>query len=220
MKLNRALFVFLLATVIVSSFSAIVYAHRNKPFSVTFGIDQHNLLVISIPFVLTVEHNDRLPPLNQSTRTYICSFIKNNPGIHFRGICNSLNISIGVAQYHLGLLTKAGLLSIFRDGRYKRYFKSNRFTKREMTIISLLRHQTAKGILSILLERKYVSHNELASELSISSQALTWQISRLERAGIIQRAKDKMKTAYFLNEAKALAMRRCINFLDARAYKK
>lgn len=214
MKLNRALFVFLLATVIVSSFSAIVYAHRNKPFSVTVGIDQHNLLAISIPFVLTVEHNDRPPPLNQSTRMEIYSFIKNNPGIQFRGICSSLNLSIGVAQYHLGLLTKAGLLSIFRDGRYKRYFKSNKFTKREITIISLLRHQTAERILSILLKNQYASHNELASKLSISSQALTWQISCLEKVGVIQREKDEMKTVYFLDEANTLILRRCINLLE------
>lgn len=214
MKLNRALFVFLLTMILFSSFSAIVYAHGNKPFSVAVSIDQHNLFTFPLHFVLRIESNDRPPPLNQSTRTEIYNFIKNNPGTQFRGICNSLNLSIGVAQYHLGLLTKARLISTFRDGRYKRYFKSNKFTKREMTIISLLRHRTAGRILSILLERHYSSHNELASKLSITSQALTWQINRLEKAGIVQRAKDRMKTVYFLNEANASILDQCVNLLE------
>lgn len=216
MKLSRALFAFLLITILVSFLSAIVYAHGNRPFSITVSINQHNLFAVSIPFAFRVEPNDRPPPLNQSTRTQIYSFIKNNPGIHFRGICNSLNLSIGLAQYHLGLLTKAGLISTFRDWRYKRYFKSNKFTKREMSIISLLRHQTAERILSILLKKQHASHNELASKLSISSQALTYQMKRLEKVGFVQRTKDGLKTVYFLDAANTLTLRRCINLLDKK----
>lgn len=199
--------------ILVSSFSTMVYAYGNRPFAVAVGIDQHSFLGISIPFVLGVELSDKPPPLNQSTRTEIYSFIKSNPGIQFRGICASLNLSIGVVQYHLGILAKAGLLSIFRDGRYKRYFKSKRFTKREMTIISLLRHRTAERILSIILKRHHSSHNQLASKLSISSQALTWQMNRLEEVGIVKRAKDGMKTVYSMREDNARALERCINLL-------
>lgn len=215
MKLNYAFFAFLLAMILISSLSTIFYAHRNELLSVAVSTDQPNFFVISLPLVLRAEVNDRSSVLNQSTRILIYNFIKDNPGIQFRGICNSLNLSIGVAQYHLGLLTKAGLLSIFRDGRYKRYFKSNKFTKREMSIISLLRHQTVERIFSILLKRQRASHNELASKLSISSQALTWQINRLQKVGFLQRTKNGSKTVYFLDEANASTLKQCINFLKS-----
>ena len=59
--------------------------------------------------------------LNQTTRMDIYSFIKDNPGIHFRALSDCLNLPIGVLQYHLSLLVDGGLLSTYRDGRYKRY---------------------------------------------------------------------------------------------------
>ncbi len=81
--------------------------------------------------------------LNQTTRIQIYKFITNNPGINFRGICNSLMLPIGVVQYHLVVLMKGGLVSNRRDGRNKRYFESKKFSSIEMKIISVLRHETA-----------------------------------------------------------------------------
>jgi predicted transcriptional regulator len=81
--------------------------------------------------------------LNQTTRIQIYKFITNNPGINFRGICNSLTLPIGVVQYHLAVLMNGGLVSNRRDGRNKRYFESKKFSSIEMKIISVLRHETA-----------------------------------------------------------------------------
>jgi len=53
--------------------------------------------------------------LNQTTRVQIYNFITNNPGINFRGICNSLTLPIGVVQYHLAVLMKSGLVSNCKD---------------------------------------------------------------------------------------------------------
>jgi len=140
--------------------------------------------------------------------------IKTNPGIHFRGICVYLNLSVGVAQYHLGLLTKAGLVSFFLDGRYKRFFHSKEFGEREMKIISLLRHKTAGKILSILSEKKQLSHKDLASRLRISSQALTWQINRLRKMKLISFVTKGMKVRYFLDQENAAIVKRCLDFIS------
>ena len=48
------------------------------------------------------------PVLTNSTRIGIYEFIKDNPGIQFRGVSSQLGLSIGLAQFHLGVLTKAG----------------------------------------------------------------------------------------------------------------
>ena len=138
------------------------------------------------------------PILNNETRTEIYNFIKANPGVQFRAISSQLGLSIGLAQFHLGVLTKAGLVSFFRDGKYKRFFESKRFSKKQMRIIALLRHNTAGNILRMVLERKQVSHSELAHELSITSQGLTWQMNRLEKEGVIQESKDGMRLSYSL----------------------
>jgi len=143
------------------------------------------------------------PVLTNSTRIGIYEFIKDNPGVQFRGISSQLGLSIGLAQFHLGVLTKAGLVSFFRDGKYKRFFESKRFSKKQMKLISLLRHNTASRILRAIRERKEVSHGELAHELSITSQGLTWQMNRLRKNHLIAESKTNKKLLYSLEYANA-----------------
>jgi predicted transcriptional regulator len=143
----------------------------------------------------------QFPLINNSTRAEVYEFIVANPGIQFRGICTGLGIAIGTAEFHLGVLKKAGLISFFRDGKYKRFFVSKMFSVKEMKLISLLRHETTKQILKTITARKTVSHSKLASDLSISSQALTWQMNRLREEGIVQEDCTATRVIYSLNEA-------------------
>lgn len=134
--------------------------------------------------------------LGNSTRTEIYEFVKANPGVPFRGICNELGLSIGLAQFHLGVLTRTGLVSFFRDGKYKRFFVSKQFSKKQMKFISALRHETAGSILTALLKRREVSHGDLAHELSITSQGLTWHMTRLKKAHLVAESKENKKLLY------------------------
>ena len=187
------------------SFFTLTSSQRTPNFSPAFS---------TAPLFAGAIFRDNLVPLNQSTRMEIYSFVKNNPGTQFRGICNSLNLPIGTAQYHLDLLTRAGLLSVFRNGRYKRYFESKRFTEAEMTVISFLRRQTASRILSILLEKTRISHKDLAQQLRISSQALTWQMKRLKDLGLVLCQREQMKVNYFLNETCTVAVRQWVHLTE------
>jgi predicted transcriptional regulator len=137
---------------------------------------------------------------SNSTRAEVYNFIDANPGIQFRGICAGLDIAIGTAEFHLGVLKKAGLISFIRDGKYKRFFVTKKFSLREMKLISLLRHETLRKILEKITAETIVSHRELASELSITSQGLTWQMNKLREEGIIQESKNGIKVTYSLNE--------------------
>lgn len=154
--------------------------------------------------------------LNQTTRVQIYNFIKNNPGINFRGICNSLTLPIGVAQYHLAVLTKGGLISNRRDGRNKRYFESKKFSSTEKKIISVLRQETAAKILAILHNDESASHGKLAQRLNISSQSLTWHMKRLKESGLVTGLADGNTIKYSLDEAHLATVERCINLITTR----
>ncbi len=82
-----------------------------------------------------------------------------------------------------------------------------------MKMISLLRHETAGKILSILLEKQSISHKDLASKLGVSSQALTWQINRLRKIGLIDFVTEGMKVKYLLDEEKAAMVKLCLGFI-------
>ncbi len=168
---------------------------------------------VPLSFVRGMNFNQGSAFLNQSTRVQIYDLIVNNPGINFRGICNSLTLPFGVVQYHVGVLMRAGLVSARRDGRNKRYFESKKFSSKEMKVISLLRHQTAGEILTILSKDQTVSHRNLAQRLEISSQALTWHMKRLKEMGLITSLIDEVNVKYLLDEATVATVKRCINVI-------
>ena len=185
----------------------------NTPFrsiAISDSLQNSHFISTSIVFRNILSENTTL---NQSTRNMIFNIVEANPGIHFRGICNILGISIGVAQYHLGLLTKAGLVGSFRDGRYKRFFNLNGFSIWEMKIISLLRRKTPNKILSSLLRKHSVSHKDLSSELEISSQALSWHIKRLKKLELLDCATDGVKNEYLLKPEKIEVIEKCLQLL-------
>jgi predicted transcriptional regulator len=138
--------------------------------------------------------------LNQTTRANIYTLVENNPGIHFRGICDSLMLSVGMVQYHTGILVAAGFLSVYSDGKMQRFFMKGKYSTREMKIVSLLRHQTRGNILRIISKNGAVTHRELAQQLSITSQGLTWQIHRLEKEGVIKETENDKKLIYRINQ--------------------
>ena len=151
--------------------------------------------------------------LNQTTRIQIYNFITNNPGINFRGICNSLTLPIGVVQYHLAVLMKGRLVSNRRDGRNKRYFESKKFSSIEMKIISVLRHETVRRILTILHDDESASHGKLAQRLNISSQALSWHMKQIKEEGLVTCLAEGNSIKYSLDETHLATVKQCINVI-------
>ena len=220
---------------IAVSFAALIQSEKNATFQVTASVDSlrlasfdgtacsllkfptftQRLSMFLTPFILDVNVAERPASVfNNSTRVEIYDFIKTNPGIQFRGICDQLGLSIGLAEFHLGVLKKAGLISFIRDGRYKRFFESKKFSQKEMEIISLLRHDTTRSILKTMLEGKKISHSELACQLSITSQGLTWQMNRLKKDGVVQESKEGMKVIYSLEDTYVPMLSEIINIIE------
>jgi DNA-binding transcriptional ArsR family regulator len=216
--LKRAIIAIVLASIVLGSFAALVYQQKIFTFSISSTSPRFVQVYSGIPsfravttdpycllafptasFSADVSANSQAP-FNNGTRTQIYSYIEGNPGVQFRGICSALSLPVGLVQYHLGVLIKAGLVSFIRDGRYKRFFTSKKFSRKQMLTISLLRHKTARKILEALLNKKQLSHGQLAGEVSITSQALTWHMKRLEQTEFITQANEGLKTIYSLDE--------------------
>lgn len=197
--LKRAVIAFALASIIIVSFVAVLQQQRNFP---EVAAKPYCLLALPTSFVKFTPNfsANSQTPLNNGTRTQIYNYIEGNPGVQFRGVCAGLSIPVGLAQYHLGVLIKAGLVSFIRDGRYKRFFPAKKFSRKEMLTIALLRHKTARRILEALLDKKQLSHGELADEVSITSQALTWQMKRVGKTQFVMQTNEGLKTIYSLDE--------------------
>jgi predicted transcriptional regulator len=163
------------------------------------NINQITLLALPAFSALAIEVNQ--PSAVNSTRMQIYDYINANPGVQFRGICAGLILPVGLAQYHLGILVKSGLVSFVRDGKYKRFFVSKKFSKKQIAAINMLRHKTAKRIFKVLLNKKQLSHGKLADELAISSQALTWQMKSLRNTKFVMQVNDGLKIVYSIDQS-------------------
>jgi len=206
LNLQKISLALILSFVIVVSLVAVIQLEKNNSLSfspnVPFTSNLAGHATFETTFVATTNNISSQAALEDtnSTRAEVYNFIDANPGIQFRGICAGLDIAIGTAEFHLGVLKKAGLISFIRDGKYKRFFVTKKFSLREMKLISLLRHETLRKILKRITDETTVSHHELASQLSITSQGLTWQMNKLRKEGIIQGSIDGIKVTYTLNE--------------------
>ncbi len=189
-----------LLTIIILSFSMTIIPEGENPiyFSFQNQFDTTQQFITSSLVVLGINTNST-PELNQTTRSQIYSLIRDNPGIHFRGICSSLNLPVGMVQYHLNILVATGLLTCYSDGKMRRFFETSKYSSIQMKIMSLLRHKTRGQILEIVNVNKTATHSDLANQLSITSQGLTWQIHRLEEAGIIKEKSNGLKKTYCIN---------------------
>ncbi|XHH10212.1 MAG: winged helix-turn-helix transcriptional regulator [Candidatus Bathyarchaeia archaeon] len=160
--------------------------------------DNLDRLAVSVPIVLGAGLHNHSNLLDQTTRTEINSYIQDKPGIHFRGICSSLGLSVGVVQYHLYVLEKGGYITSYIDGQNKRYFQADTFTQKEMALVSLARHQTAGEILTLLTQNSSMLHRDIAEFLGVSSQALTWQMNQLKETGLVNAEKESINVKYTL----------------------
>ena len=219
LKLSKPLLALILSLVIALSVFTFVKLEKNSFANFNLGSlsnlpsrNQLNLPTFPTPSYCTpafssqqsfedAANETQSTPIDNATRADVYEFIVANPGVQFRGICAGLDIAIGTAEFHLGVLKKAGLISFVRDGKFKRFFASKRFSQTEMRLLSLLRHETARAIIKKVIAEKAVNHSALASHLFMTSQGLTWQMSRLKGAGIVQESYSGIRVTYSINEA-------------------
>jgi predicted transcriptional regulator len=162
-----------------------------------------------VSFLFSKSNDAASTLLNQTTRTIIFNFIRDNPGFHFRAMAGALKMPIGVLEYHLGLLTSRGFVSQYQDGRFRRYFESKKFTEAEMKIVSVLRHRVSGMILMALLRRSSTRHRDLAKQVNVSSQALSWHMKRLEGMLLVKRNVEELRVNYSLDETYRAIVDRC-----------
>ncbi|MFB3888899.1 MAG: winged helix-turn-helix transcriptional regulator [Candidatus Bathyarchaeia archaeon] len=213
MKRRLGLMSIFLAFVLAFSFVCLIQRQRNAESSfqakaagasqslLPFPSPSCNLLAFPVTQVVAGSMAEGATLSCNSNRTEIYGFIRANPGLQFRAICSGLGLSIGVVQFHLKLLEKAGLVDSVRRGRYKRFFAAGAFSRKQMETIAALRLSTVRDILRTLLERKRVSHRDLAIEVCVSSQGLTWQMNRLSETGFVRRDREGLAVTYCLNKA-------------------
>ena len=164
-----------------------------------------------------------VPPPRQSVREglenrrRIFEFVKRVPGAHLRGVQRGIGLPYGTAEYHLHALEDAGLVRTVMDGNLKRYFAAD-FAFEDRAVLSILRKRPIRRVVVALLEKKEMTHRDLAAAAGVKPPTLTYHLSRLEGANLVAVRRDG-RFAYIRLLDPKLAMRILIahgqSFADA-----
>lgn len=123
--------------------------------------------------------------LAHGSRENIYRLVQEHPGIHAHEVAERLDLAWGTAIHHLRLLEQNGLLTAYRDGRYKRFFVVGDQRLQQKEAVGLLRNDTARRIVQAVAERPGLIQKDVCDALGVSSSLATWHLQRLAEAGLV-----------------------------------
>jgi predicted transcriptional regulator len=120
-------------------------------------------------------------------RDQVREHVRSNPGVHFNELKRELDIATGQAQYHLRRLGRAGTLVSDEIGGRTHYFEDGAYDAWERRALALCRRETVREIVFALLDDGHLSAETLASDLGIARSTVSWHVSTLEDAGLVEK---------------------------------
>jgi len=113
-----------------------------------------------------------------STYTAVKNCIYRNPGIHFNAIGRQLDIATGQTQYHVRRLANEQTIETEAICGRTHYYPPT-FSDWERGAIALLRRETTREIVLLLLNHDEMRPDEIATQLGFARSTIEWHLSRL-----------------------------------------
>ncbi len=112
------------------------------------------------------------------TRSRVLDCIYRNPGIHFNAVSRKLDIATGQTQYHLRQLCRDQ--KVQKEGVCGRtHYYPPTFSGWERGAVALLRRETTREIVLLLLRHEPLPPAEIANRLELARSTVEWHLSRL-----------------------------------------
>lgn len=116
--------------------------------------------------------------------------IASDPGIHFNGLVRGLDLASGQVQFHLRRLLGDG--AIVQTRLYGRtHYYPPEFGEFERGALAMLRRETARDILLVLLDAGVARPASVAETLDIARSTLEWHVDRLVEQGLVTKRRDE-----------------------------
>jgi DNA-binding transcriptional ArsR family regulator len=138
--------------------------------------------------------------LSVASRRRIYECVVENPGAHLREITRRCGMPLGTALYHLDCLDSGGVVVSRRDGRYKRYFVAHALGRREKELMSALRHDVPRRIVTVLLAKGSQSQRSLCEAIGVSRSTLSFHVNNLVRQQIVRRIEGWPEHRYVVED--------------------
>lgn len=123
------------------------------------------------------------------TREQIARHVRVHPGVHFNAVVRGLDLAPGQVQYHLRRLVRGD--AVVAEQLYGRthYYPAD-VDPWDRRALALLRRETARDVVAVLLERGPTAPAEVADALDLARSTLEWQAARLVECGLVEKRRD------------------------------
>jgi len=120
-------------------------------------------------------------------RRQVHEHVRTNPGVHFNELARNLDIATGQAQYHLRRLGRSGEVVAERIRGRTHYFDPE-YDDWERRVLSLYRRETARDIITLLLDEGRLPAATIADRLDLARSTVSWHVETLVDAGVVDRS--------------------------------
>lgn len=136
------------------------------------------VVLLAVVFVYTKMRREQL--LEHKVRANIFDYINKNPGVHYRGIMNDLNLQMGVLTHHLNMLEQEKYIKSAQDGMYRRFYPFNASVNSGLVL-----NEVQQRILQYIRDRPGISQADLARNLGYTRKVVYYHVKILSNAGFI-----------------------------------
>lgn len=159
-------------------------------------------LLLMVGIVKKTQHGEF-----QRGRLY--GFIESNPGIHLSALTRLSNLGNNQATYHLDILEKEGIIWSRKEGRLLVFFADTVSKKSEIISplldINFSKNSIKKSILMYLNQAELMNltgpnGSELAKEIGVSPQVLSYHIRSLINWEMVERKRTGMRSSLYITE--------------------
>jgi predicted transcriptional regulator len=129
--------------------------------------------------------------LDLENRRRIFQFVSRFQGTHLRQIQRSLELEIGVLDYHLDYLEKSGLITSKKE-KYRKRFFTKALSPKDKLLLGVLRQGALRRILIHILLNPGCTFKELRKVSGGSKSTLSFHLKKLRSAKLIDTTRKEM----------------------------
>ncbi|WP_214041037.1 winged helix-turn-helix transcriptional regulator [Methanoculleus sp.] len=137
--------------------------------------------------------------LDSPRRLEILSFIKANPGLHFRGLLRKMSVARGTLDYHIRIMASEGLLkAVPEKGKIHYFIADSQHSIEEETLIIAMENDSLRKIVTQIYLNQGTRIEELAKESGLSKATIYTHVKHLENLGIVRSERTGRSVRYTL----------------------
>jgi predicted transcriptional regulator/nitrous oxidase accessory protein NosD len=157
-------------------------------------VGKYAFIALFIPLYMKIKKET---VLDHYERGRVYQYIALSPGEHYNSIKKGLGLNNGSLTYHLHVLEKTKKIKSRQDGIYKRFYPYDSIVPQTNGGLT----EVQKRIINCIKELPDASQKELAAVLGVRQSTLSYQLTKLESAGLIESVRERRCVRYIVKDS-------------------